>query len=1343
MGTPIQSYTTGNTPTIEDNIIENTTQSGNLFFANSGVFTMKDNQLSNLDPNSNEGIQLAGNWNGTTGTTVSITGNTWENSQMTGINASDVSGNISSNTFSNIAYYGILVANNSSPLTITGNTFSNITNPVPSVATYGAGVRFYTPSLTGPVSITGNTFANDAIGVAVRPDASADNLSTISVTGNIFTNDTKGVYNGAPLDTPALNATNNWWGDVSGPTDTVSGDGSTPDTNPGGVGSPAVGAVNYGGWCFDALCTPDTTPPVVTITPVAGSLLHGTEEFTITVTDNRPLDPSKNKNIWVYLYNSGGTQKSQGMGVDLSSGTGTFTVDTTKLDDGDTWLDVGQVQDAAGNTTPGDTYFKDYVIDNTAPTVTVTPVAGSTLSGTEVFDITINDAHPASSANNHVWVYLYNAAPPQTTQGASVDLSSGTGTFTVDTTKLANGDAWLDVGQIYDAASNVNGPTDNYFKDYNINNVVAPTGPNAPEVITEPASGISASDATLNATNGNNDAGQVSFWVSATSPIDTTSPNIPAGVYSTPVLSNIAANAAFTDPLSLVTTAGITTGGVNANMPAITPGTTYYYVAWSNVGGTWYPGAEKSFTTAPAAPTLLTPTSGTILNTNDFMFTWNPVTSAASPITYQFQSSMDSTAVGGVLTNGLWTSGTLTDPSIHSTGAPDGTWYWQVRAQDSAGTWSTWSPIWSVVLNTAAPTPSDVEVHIFKYIDGVQATATNANSATFPMETTFTSPNLGNYTDTPFTLSPTGWGTTDSAYEASFVGSQAGANYSAWEMTNGTVVGASCDAGDPFALVGYSTGSTLAAAQTAAVSSVVPSFTNLQSTQYEIVWNQTCTPAPVVIPLDPATPSATTNAASSINSTGATLNGTNGGVSADNTSFWWGTTSAGPFTPSADPSSEYPTTGWNHDGGLGLASAGAPFNETLGSLSPSTQYEFVAWSQVGGTWYPGTILNFTTAATPAVPAPVANAQTVVAGEAQPFPITLTSSDSGSSYSVAANPTHGTLSGTGANLTYTSNAGYIGSDSFTFVANNGSASAPATVSITVQGPPILTVNPANPAKLAVNSIATYSDNGATIASPASDTELGIVTLVDGGATTTPPNIDLKTPGTHTVLYVATDKFGNEGTATRTVIVSGPPVITLVGDSTVDLTVGATYTEQGATATDLADGTDAVTPSGTVNTAVAATYTITYNATDSVGNTAVPVTRTVVVTAAPAPRLQTLVTGGGGGGNGPISGSMFVPSFTGSVLGASTTTVPTSSGTGGTSSGTPFVFVHNMRLGSKLSPDVTELQHVLTTKGFFSASLPTGEFGPKTRAAVIAYQHAHGIQATGNVYVLTRNALNAGL
>ncbi|MFZ4482612.1 MAG: DNA/RNA non-specific endonuclease [Chthoniobacterales bacterium] len=77
---------------------------------------------------------------------------------------------------------------------------------------------------------------------------------------------------------------------------------------------------------------------------------------------------------------------------------------------------------------------------------------------------------------------------------------------------------------------------------------------------------------------------------------------------------------------------------------------------------------------------------------------------------------------------------------------------------------------------------------------------------------------------------------------------------------------------------------------------------------------------------------------------------------------------------------------------------------------------------------------------------------------------------------------------------------------------------------------------------------------------------------------------------------------------------PPVITLNGGTTVNLTTGTPYIEAGATATDAVNGVRPVTVSGSVNTAVPGNYTITYAASDVAGNTATA-TRTIVISPAP--------------------------------------------------------------------------------------------------------------------------------
>ena len=72
----------------------------------------------------------------------------------------------------------------------------------------------------------------------------------------------------------------------------------------------------------------------------------------------------------------------------------------------------------------------------------------------------------------------------------------------------------------------------------------------------------------------------------------------------------------------------------------------------------------------------------------------------------------------------------------------------------------------------------------------------------------------------------------------------------------------------------------------------------------------------------------------------------------------------------------------------------------------------------------------------------------------------------------------------------------------------------------------------------------------------------------------------------------------------------PVITLTGNATVTIELGATYTDAGATATDLS-GVITVVATSTVDTDIVGSYSVTYTATDASANQATAVVRTVNV------------------------------------------------------------------------------------------------------------------------------------
>lgn len=158
-------------------------------------------------------------------------------------------------------------------------------------------------------------------------------------------------------------------------------------------------------------------------------------------------------------------------------------------------------------------------------------------------------------------------------------------------------------------------------------------------------------------------------------------------------------------------------------------------------------------------------------------------------------------------------------------------------------------------------------------------------------------------------------------------------------------------------------------------------------------------------------------------------------------------------------------------------------------------------------------------------------------------------------------------------------------------------------------PVITLN--GSANETIYQNQSWTDPGAT----ASDNVDGNLTssIVVSGDT-----VNTSVVGTYTVRYNVSDAAGNAATeVTREVNVVAdwvPPTITLNGDSVMTIALGGTYSEPGYSATDNVDGdlTSSVVVGGdTVNTNAVGTYVITYNVSDTAGNAAAQVTRTVHV------------------------------------------------------------------------------------------------------------------------------------
>ena len=162
-------------------------------------------------------------------------------------------------------------------------------------------------------------------------------------------------------------------------------------------------------------------------------------------------------------------------------------------------------------------------------------------------------------------------------------------------------------------------------------------------------------------------------------------------------------------------------------------------------------------------------------------------------------------------------------------------------------------------LMSGATPASNVTVTIVKDIDGVHATSANAATSSFPMMATWNATNIGAGSGT-YTLSPVGFNNPN-AYEATTADMTSGASYSTNEDTSGTTVAAGCASGKPFALVGYTTGDSLAAAQAGTPTTTVPALTNITTNKFIIVWNTRCVTLPAPVNVSPANGATLTSAA--------------------------------------------------------------------------------------------------------------------------------------------------------------------------------------------------------------------------------------------------------------------------------------------------------------------------------------------------------------------------------------------------------------------------------------------------------------------------------------------------
>ena len=180
-------------------------------------------------------------------------------------------------------------------------------------------------------------------------------------------------------------------------------------------------------------------------------------------------------------------------------------------------------------------------------------------------------------------------------------------------------------------------------------------------------------------------------------------------------------------------------------------------------------------------------------------------------------------------------------------------------------------------------------------------------------------------------------------------------------------------------------------------------------------------------------------------------------------------------------------------------------------------------------------------------APVASDQSLSTNEDTSLPVTLSATDIDGNtlaYSIVSGPSHGTLGTLSGNaVTYTPDANYNGSDSFTWKANDGSLdSNTATVSITVNpvnDPPVLSNVPAS---ATINELVSYtftataSDvDGDTLTFSLSGAPAGATIDSSTGAFSWTPT-EAQGPGVYPFSVVVSDGNGGSNTESITITVN---------------------------------------------------------------------------------------------------------------------------------------------------------------------------------------------------------------
>lgn len=468
-----------------------------------------------------------------------------------------------------------------------------------------------------------------------------------------------------------------------------------------------------------------------------------------------------------------------------------------------------------------------------------------------------------------------------------------------------------------------------------------------------------------------------------------------------------------------------------------------------------------------------------------------------------------------------------------------------------------------------------------------------------------------------------------------------------------------------------------------------------------------------VVSLPPAlpncAPAVTTNAATAVSGSGATLNGAvNDRGFTTTVSFVYGTSSSlasGNTTVSATPSS------------ISAGTGSTSVTKAITGLSGGTTYYFRATAVNANGTTDGSILNFTTSASNATP-------TFSGGSPQSLTVcqnasatsingllTVNDADIGQTltWTATSGPAHGTLNlagtsaTTGSNVTpsgktYIPTTGYSGPDAFTIQVSDGSGGTATTV-INV------TVNPLpNPGAI---SGATSVCAGSTTTLTASGTGGGVWSSTNTGIATVSSSgiVNGLSAGTTTISYAVSNGCG---TVAATFVITVNPLATpgtISGSNSVCVAATISLTASGSgggawSSTNTSSAT--VSGSGVVSGLSSGTSTISYSVTNSCGTVAA--TKVVTVNTLPTPGAIT-------GSSSVCQGAMLALTATGTAGGTwtstntATATVSTSGSVNGISAGTSIISYSVTNVCGTESATKTVTVNPLATPGTISGPTAT--------------------------------------